>query len=56
MYQPIVGKTATLKAVVTGDPEPVVTWTRNKEDITDQEKFKTRYDKRQREHILEVQL
>ncbi|TRY89362.1 hypothetical protein DNTS_015301 [Danionella cerebrum] len=48
------GKVATFKAVVNGDPAPTVTWTRNKGDTSDPEKYKPRYDERNREHILEI--
>lgn len=40
--------------MVSGEPVPTVTWERNKGEVNDQEKYKTRYDERAREHILEV--
>uniref|UniRef100_A0A8D3A7X1 Immunoglobulin like and fibronectin type III domain containing 1, tandem duplicate 2 n=1 Tax=Scophthalmus maximus TaxID=52904 RepID=A0A8D3A7X1_SCOMX len=48
------GKKAALKAMVSGEPVPTVTWERNKGEVNDQEKYKTRYDERAREHILEI--
>uniref|UniRef100_A0A3B4T5G0 Immunoglobulin-like and fibronectin type III domain-containing protein 1 n=1 Tax=Seriola dumerili TaxID=41447 RepID=A0A3B4T5G0_SERDU len=48
------GKKAFLKAMVSGEPAPTVTWERNKGQVNDPEKYKTRYDERTREHILEV--
>lgn len=40
--------------MVSGEPGPTVTWGRNKGEVDDPEKYKTRYDERTREHILEV--
>uniref|UniRef100_A0A3Q0RSJ7 Immunoglobulin like and fibronectin type III domain containing 1, tandem duplicate 2 n=1 Tax=Amphilophus citrinellus TaxID=61819 RepID=A0A3Q0RSJ7_AMPCI len=48
------GKKAFFKAMVSGEPAPTVTWGRNKGEIDDPEKYKTRYDERAREHILEI--
>uniref|UniRef100_A0A665TL57 Immunoglobulin like and fibronectin type III domain containing 1, tandem duplicate 2 n=1 Tax=Echeneis naucrates TaxID=173247 RepID=A0A665TL57_ECHNA len=48
------GKRAFFKAMVSGEPAPTVTWERNKGDVNDPEKYKTRYDGRTREHILEI--
>ncbi|CAJ1050235.1 immunoglobulin-like and fibronectin type III domain-containing protein 1 [Xyrichtys novacula] len=48
------GKKALFKAMVSGDPEPTVTWERSKGEMTDQEKYKIRYDERSLEHIMEV--
>uniref|UniRef100_A0A3B4XA94 Immunoglobulin-like and fibronectin type III domain-containing protein 1 n=1 Tax=Seriola lalandi dorsalis TaxID=1841481 RepID=A0A3B4XA94_SERLL len=48
------GKKALLKAMVSGEPAPTVTWERNKGQVNDPEKYKTRYDGRTREHILEI--
>ncbi|KAI7808166.1 putative immunoglobulin-like and fibronectin type III domain-containing protein 1, partial [Triplophysa rosa] len=48
------GKVAIFKAVVSGDPAPTVTWTRNKGDTSDPELYKTKYDQRSREHTLEI--
>lgn len=40
--------------MVSGEPAPTVTWGRNKGEVDDPEKYKTRFDERTREHILEV--
>lgn len=40
--------------MVNGEPAPTVTWGRNKGDVADSENYKTRYDERSQEHILEV--
>lgn len=48
------GKKAFFKAMVNGEPAPTVTWERKKGNVSDPEKYKTRYDERAREHILEV--
>lgn len=40
--------------MVSGEPAPKVTWSRNKGEINDPEKYKTRYDERTQEYILEV--
>ncbi|XP_038552581.1 immunoglobulin-like and fibronectin type III domain-containing protein 1 [Micropterus salmoides] len=48
------GKKAMFKAMVSGEPAPTVTWGRKKGNIDDPEKFKTRYDQRAQEHILEI--
>uniref|UniRef100_A0A3Q3AX55 Immunoglobulin-like and fibronectin type III domain-containing protein 1 n=1 Tax=Kryptolebias marmoratus TaxID=37003 RepID=A0A3Q3AX55_KRYMA len=48
------GKKAFFKAMVSGEPAPTVTWGRSKGEGDDPEKYKTRYDERTREHILEV--
>ncbi|KAF4112495.1 hypothetical protein G5714_007290 [Onychostoma macrolepis] len=48
------GRVAMFKAVVSGDPAPTVTWTRNKGDTSDPEQYKPRYDERTREHVLEI--
>uniref|UniRef100_A0A3B5RBP5 Immunoglobulin-like and fibronectin type III domain-containing protein 1 n=1 Tax=Xiphophorus maculatus TaxID=8083 RepID=A0A3B5RBP5_XIPMA len=48
------GKKAFFKAMVSGEPPPAVTWTRNKGEMDDQEKYSTRYDKRAQEHVLEI--
>uniref|UniRef100_A0A3P8N6K4 Immunoglobulin like and fibronectin type III domain containing 1, tandem duplicate 2 n=1 Tax=Astatotilapia calliptera TaxID=8154 RepID=A0A3P8N6K4_ASTCA len=48
------GKKTFFKAMVSGEPAPTVTWGRNKGEIDDPEKYKTRYDERAREHILEI--
>ncbi|KAM4588642.1 immunoglobulin-like and fibronectin type III domain-containing protein 1 [Odontesthes bonariensis] len=48
------GKKAFFKAMVSGEPAPTVAWGRNKGEVDDPEKYKTRYDEKAREHILEV--
>ncbi|XP_028301829.1 immunoglobulin-like and fibronectin type III domain-containing protein 1 [Gouania willdenowi] len=48
------GKKATFKAMVCGTPVPTVTWERNKDNLDDPNKYRTRYDGRTREHILEI--
>ncbi|XP_062419716.1 immunoglobulin-like and fibronectin type III domain-containing protein 1 [Pungitius pungitius] len=48
------GKKGCFKAMVSGEPAPAVTWGRNKGEVDDPEKYKTRYDKRTQEHILEI--
>nr|XP_046241212.1 immunoglobulin-like and fibronectin type III domain-containing protein 1 [Scatophagus argus] len=48
------GKKAFFKAMVSGEPAPVVTWERNEGKVDDSEKYKTRYDERAHEHILEI--
>lgn len=53
---PFSGKKAFFKATVSGEPTPTVTWGRNKGEVDDPEKYKTRYDERTREHILEVRV
>uniref|UniRef100_A0A8C6LQS8 Immunoglobulin like and fibronectin type III domain containing 1, tandem duplicate 2 n=1 Tax=Nothobranchius furzeri TaxID=105023 RepID=A0A8C6LQS8_NOTFU len=48
------GKKAFFKAMVSGEPAPIVTWTRIKGEVDDPEKYKTRFDERTRENILEI--
>ncbi|XP_068568828.1 immunoglobulin-like and fibronectin type III domain-containing protein 1 [Cebidichthys violaceus] len=48
------GKKGFFKAMVSGEPAPAVTWGRNKGEVDDPEKYKTRYDERAQEHILEI--
>ncbi|KAF4079068.1 hypothetical protein AMELA_G00188850 [Ameiurus melas] len=48
------GKLATFRAVVSGEPKPTITWTRNKGDISDPEKYNTRYDEKAGEYILQI--
>ncbi|XP_075952827.1 immunoglobulin-like and fibronectin type III domain-containing protein 1 [Anarhichas minor] len=48
------GKKGFFKAMVSGEPAPAVTWGRNKGEVDDPEKYKTRYDDRAQEHILEI--
>uniref|UniRef100_A0A3P8WIH2 Immunoglobulin like and fibronectin type III domain containing 1, tandem duplicate 2 n=1 Tax=Cynoglossus semilaevis TaxID=244447 RepID=A0A3P8WIH2_CYNSE len=48
------GKKALFKAMVSGAPPPVVTWERTRGEMNDPNMYKTRYDARGREHILEI--
>ncbi|XP_037639979.1 immunoglobulin-like and fibronectin type III domain-containing protein 1 [Sebastes umbrosus] len=48
------GKKGLFKAMVSGEPAPAVTWGRNKGEVDDPEQYKTRYDERAKEHILEI--
>ncbi|XP_058860539.1 immunoglobulin-like and fibronectin type III domain-containing protein 1 [Acipenser ruthenus] len=48
------GKTATFKAVPSGEPKPEVTWRRAKGDMDDPKKFKFTYDKALNEYCLQV--
>uniref|UniRef100_A0A3P9KU82 Immunoglobulin-like and fibronectin type III domain-containing protein 1 n=1 Tax=Oryzias latipes TaxID=8090 RepID=A0A3P9KU82_ORYLA len=48
------GKKVFFKAMVSGEPAPKVTWSRNKGEMNDPEKYKTRYDERTQEYILEI--
>ncbi|XP_070850153.1 immunoglobulin-like and fibronectin type III domain-containing protein 1 [Chaetodon trifascialis] len=40
--------------MVSGEPAPTVTWGRNKGEVDDPEQYKSRYDERLQEHILEI--
>nr|XP_055068168.1 immunoglobulin-like and fibronectin type III domain-containing protein 1 isoform X2 [Misgurnus anguillicaudatus] len=48
------GKQALFTAIVNGDPVPEVSWGCNKGDISDTEKYITRFDQRNGEYILEL--
>ncbi|XP_067093730.1 immunoglobulin-like and fibronectin type III domain-containing protein 1 [Osmerus mordax] len=48
------GKLAFFKAMVKGQPAPTVTWTRNKGELTDTEKYTCRYDDKNKEYFLEM--
>ncbi|XP_041944625.1 immunoglobulin-like and fibronectin type III domain-containing protein 1 isoform X4 [Alosa sapidissima] len=48
------GKLAIFKAIVTGDPEPTVTWARNNGEVTDKEKYQSKFDPNSHEHTLEM--
>ncbi|XP_060775407.1 immunoglobulin-like and fibronectin type III domain-containing protein 1 isoform X2 [Neoarius graeffei] len=48
------GKSATFKAVVTGEPKPTIEWSRSKGEISDPEKYNTRYDEKAGEYILQI--
>ncbi|XP_076003215.1 immunoglobulin-like and fibronectin type III domain-containing protein 1 [Genypterus blacodes] len=48
------GKFAFFKAIVTGDPEPAVTWSRNNGDVSDTSRYQTKYDPTSNEHTFEM--
>lgn len=48
------GKFAFFKAIVTGDPQPTVTWSRNNGDVSDTSRYQTKYDAHSNEHTFEV--
>ncbi|KAM9785969.1 immunoglobulin-like and fibronectin type III domain-containing protein 1 [Neosynchiropus ocellatus] len=48
------GKTVIFKAVVTGNPEPEVSWRRVKGTLSDKTKFQTKFDKSTGEYILKI--
>lgn len=48
------GKFAFFKAIVTGDPKPTVTWSRNNGDVSDTSRYQTKYDANSNEHTFEV--
>ncbi|CAL8275764.1 unnamed protein product [Boreogadus saida] len=48
------GKLGVFKAVVTGDPKPTVTWNRANGEITEGDKFKSKYDDTSGENTLEI--
>uniref|UniRef100_A0A672YVD5 Immunoglobulin like and fibronectin type III domain containing 1, tandem duplicate 3 n=1 Tax=Sphaeramia orbicularis TaxID=375764 RepID=A0A672YVD5_9TELE len=48
------GKLVVFKAVVKGDPKPEVSWRRAKGNLSDKDKYHTRYDESTDEYILEV--
>ena len=48
------GKKAIFRTIVSGEPAPTVTWGRNKGSVEDPEKYKSRYDDKTQEHVLEV--
>lgn len=50
----IPGKSAIFRAMVSGEPAPNVTWSRNKGDTADPQQYKARYDDRNNEYIFEV--
>lgn len=54
MLNPLTGKFAFFKAIVTGDPTPTVTWARNNGDISDPERYTVLYDPILGEHQLQV--
>ncbi|XP_029287840.1 immunoglobulin-like and fibronectin type III domain-containing protein 1 [Cottoperca gobio] len=48
------GKFAYFKAIVTGDPQPTVTWSRNNGDVSDTLRYQTKYDPTSNEHTFEM--
>ncbi|XP_062402366.1 immunoglobulin-like and fibronectin type III domain-containing protein 1 isoform X2 [Sardina pilchardus] len=48
------GKLAIFKAIVTGDPQPTVTWARNNGEVTDPEKYQCKFDPNSHENTLEM--
>ncbi|KAM7005965.1 immunoglobulin-like and fibronectin type III domain-containing protein 1 isoform 2-T2 [Tautogolabrus adspersus] len=48
------GKFAFFKAIVTGDPTPTVTWSRNNGDVSDISRYQTKYDPNSNEHTFEM--
>ncbi|KAM6947839.1 immunoglobulin-like and fibronectin type III domain-containing protein 1 [Lycodopsis pacificus] len=48
------GKFAFFKAIVTGDPQPTVTWRRNNGDVSDVSRYQTKYDPNSNEHTFEM--
>uniref|UniRef100_A0A673GZ56 Ig-like domain-containing protein n=1 Tax=Sinocyclocheilus rhinocerous TaxID=307959 RepID=A0A673GZ56_9TELE len=48
------GKLAIFKAIVVGDPIPNVTWARNNGDISDPQKYQTKFDPNSGEHTIEM--
>lgn len=48
------GKFAFFKAIVTGDPQPSVTWSRNNGDVSDMSRYQTKYDPLSNEHTFEA--
>nr|XP_019951512.1 PREDICTED: immunoglobulin-like and fibronectin type III domain-containing protein 1 [Paralichthys olivaceus] len=48
------GKLAVFKAMVRGDPKPEVSWRRAKGNISDKDKYQTKYEKSTGEYILEI--
>uniref|UniRef100_A0A8C3A0K6 Immunoglobulin like and fibronectin type III domain containing 1, tandem duplicate 4 n=1 Tax=Cyclopterus lumpus TaxID=8103 RepID=A0A8C3A0K6_CYCLU len=48
------GKFACYKAIVVGDPQPTVTWSRNNGDVSDTSIYQSKYDPHSNEHTFEV--
>ncbi|XP_010774280.1 immunoglobulin-like and fibronectin type III domain-containing protein 1 isoform X2 [Notothenia coriiceps] len=48
------GKFAYFKAIVTGDPQPTVTWSRNNGDVSDTARYQTKYDPNTNDHTFEM--
>ncbi|KAM6980873.1 immunoglobulin-like and fibronectin type III domain-containing protein 1 [Aplochiton taeniatus] len=48
------GKLAIFKAIVTGNPEPTVTWTRNNGECADTDRYQMIHDPNSGEHMLQM--
>ncbi|KAK7916434.1 hypothetical protein WMY93_012195 [Mugilogobius chulae] len=48
------GKFAFFKAIVTGEPTPTITWTRNNGDVSDTSRYNAKYDPNSNEHTFEM--
>ncbi|XP_047440238.1 immunoglobulin-like and fibronectin type III domain-containing protein 1 isoform X2 [Mugil cephalus] len=48
------GKFAFFKAIVTGDPTPNVTWSRNNGEVSDTSRYQSKYDPNSNEHTFEM--
>ncbi|XP_068567860.1 immunoglobulin-like and fibronectin type III domain-containing protein 1 [Cebidichthys violaceus] len=48
------GKFAFFKAIVIGDPQPTITWSRNNGDVSDVSRYQTKYDPNSNEHTFEM--
>ncbi|XP_059184837.1 immunoglobulin-like and fibronectin type III domain-containing protein 1 [Centropristis striata] len=48
------GKFAFFKAIVIGDPQPTVTWSRNNGDVSDTSRYQPKYDATSNEHTFEM--
>uniref|UniRef100_A0A671PEM8 Immunoglobulin-like and fibronectin type III domain-containing protein 1 n=1 Tax=Sinocyclocheilus anshuiensis TaxID=1608454 RepID=A0A671PEM8_9TELE len=54
LLNPLTGKLAVFKAIITGDPTPNVTWARNNGDVSDPERYVASYDPVVGEHQLQM--
>uniref|UniRef100_A0A672QL40 Immunoglobulin-like and fibronectin type III domain-containing protein 1 n=1 Tax=Sinocyclocheilus grahami TaxID=75366 RepID=A0A672QL40_SINGR len=54
LLNPLTGKLAVFKAIITGDPTPNVTWARNNGDVSDPERYVASYDPVLGEHQLQM--
>lgn len=48
------GKFAFFKAIVIGEPQPTVTWSRNNGDVSDTSRYQTKYDPNTNENTFEA--
>ncbi|XP_035244791.1 immunoglobulin-like and fibronectin type III domain-containing protein 1 isoform X1 [Anguilla anguilla] len=48
------GKLAIFRAIVTGEPEPTVTWERNNGDTSDSTRYQIQYDPASHQHTLQM--